>query len=121
LDLPLLHEITNNIQEYKRNNIYVEDVFIFIKGIDIVLSSSGFREAPFFFEQYYKNNISYSGISYDQWYDLVNKDYDMDCLTFTRVFQGNEIQYILYLQSLPFSSSTCKTTVVVTLDRKKLD
>ena len=100
-------EIINDLRKQYVNTIMVEDLFIYMKQSDSVLSTFSRSDSRFFYENYY----SYEGISYEEWLEQNWADFqEMTVLSSRPVFNGVSTKNLItVLQSLPRESGVYQT------------
>lgn len=108
-------QLLADLKMYTINNSYIDDFYVYFKGLDSVLS-------PF---TYGKSNIMYDALSqggeltYEQWHDMLTQPHYGDYLPLTvQAIQPNTYKRtIVYLRSVPIiASRPPNATVAVTLN-----
>lgn len=113
-------EVVNNLPKIKLLNNFVYDYCIFIKDLDICISSDlAIKNMDFF----YKKTFRYSDIDYSTFNNLIWNEYHyFDILPSTDITLGsNKHKVINYMQSIPYDSKTnVKGVVNIFIDEAKL-
>lgn len=123
MDRALLQDIIKSLAEYRRDNSYSDEMYIYLKDTDLVLSANGLKDPLSYFDLYYRNNPIYGNITYESWRDMVSRHSDKKYLAMASGVEGEETgQTMLFLQSVPFNDAgRCSATIVVRLNTKALN
>lgn len=122
LDRALMQDVIRYLVEYKVDSAYAEDIYVYMQGLDMVLSTSGLRDADAYFDYIYRNNPMYEGLSFEQWNTMMKGNSGGVYLTLPRTLEGGDTgQTMLYMQSIPFNDSRRNSAmIVVKLADKKI-
>jgi two-component system, response regulator YesN len=113
-------EAVNNLPKIKLLNNFIYDYCIFIKDINICISSDlAIRNMEFF----YKKTFMYSNIDYSTWNNLIWNEYHyFDILPSTYMeLNGKRHKVINYMQSIPYDSRlNAKGVINIFIDETRL-
>jgi len=107
-----MYKAVESISKYRSSNNLIDDIYIYFKNTDLILTYSGKYDPEFFYQQYLQNKE----YGYSQWKgDLQNFWYKQYSPS-RRVLKWNNTKTIIdYRQSLPFieRSNTLGTAVIM--------
>lgn len=112
-DRYMVATIINDLRKQYSYHTIVEDLFIYMPGMDAVLTTQARVDSAFFYGTYF----AYENMDYDQWMaEYMDAYHDMRVLPAQNVFDGTQTRRIItVLQSLPRGDTWRKTGTLVLL------
>lgn len=114
----LMSHIIDQLHTYKVANIVIEDIYIYYKCEDTILSSRGKGNADEYYDLYYKS----SKLPYREWIDILRKPHFKDyiCLE-TNKSNQEKLKGIAFIQTVPlYHIKNPSANIVVLINEKML-
>lgn len=110
--------IIQKIAQYKASNDFIDDLYIYFKNIDSVITKSTRYDTKY----YYDNFSRYSKYSYEEWLKILQQSNYKRYIPEQEVFvEGSTKKIITCIQSLPIiERNNTLGMVVVTIDATKI-
>ena len=118
--LVLVTNVTKKLNQYSLENNNIDELYLYLKKSDTVISTSASSDSATFFDAVVKNDT----MNYREWLSLLNEYHEGDYVPFTRVLQnGRKEAAIAFFKTLPAKydlyDMSSIATIVILVDQKK--
>jgi AraC-like DNA-binding protein len=102
---------------------YSEEIIIYIRNIDRILTLSGLAEPKQYYELAYHGVMNIQDSDYRAWHEALRNRHTEECVPILRHYEGNELrQKVIYMQSLPLDRTTpVDATIVITVSKSRFE
>ena len=119
----LVYHSINDLKAYNITNEYIDEYYVYLKQLDLVLTAYGIENSEDFYNLNQKGIIYRDIMTFNQWKDVLNKQYKGDYVSLRGKGDdtANSIKPIIYIKSLPiFGPGQPFATFVITLNNQRL-
>lgn len=111
-------KLINELHVYKVANGFINDIFIYYRIDDIIISGNGKSVADEYYDLYYKD----SSLKYDEWLNMLRGLHKKDYIPLDMKLVGDKTaESIAFVQTLPlYESKTAPANIVVITDDKTI-
>lgn len=102
---------------------YSDEIIIYIRNIDRILTLSGPAEPKQYFEQAYHGVMNLQDSDYRAWLDALRIRHTEECVPLLLSYGGDDLrQKVMYRQSLPLDRTTSvDATIVITVSKTRFE
>lgn len=117
-NFPIVTNAITELQNYKVTNSIIDNIFLFFKNSEVIVSNSSKLNYTYQFPIIY----SWENYNTDAFYDLINTINDITVLPSQNLYTNNQKKKILtYLQPLPTNHSNYSATLFITIPQTILE
>lgn len=115
--------VINELNNYKRNNDFIDKIYIYFKNSEIILTNTGKYEPSF----YYNAVTTYKDWDYNQWMNILMDNHyhhftPAQQTSSPYVTSTDNVEMLTYFQSLPLGRINSNSgTLVILISREKFD
>jgi AraC-like DNA-binding protein len=111
-----LFKIRQQIKLYALVNSKFDDIFIYFKDKDTVLTTNTAADS----REYFELNINKDASQYDKWLSIINSKHKGDYIVFTEeIGDGGSHKNIAFIRSIPLFRQDVLVNLVITVDQSK--